>query len=163
MSYNLRSRTSDSPMSRSRSPSPSPSRNSSCSSTHGNPMGSETLDFGKTAQKAAGSFYETVLKTSAMTYAMVLILAILGGGSLIRLYGETCGLNILDPSTWLRATITIGSPWCKALNWVGYMATSIVEHLWLHLFGLLVTSLVAYVPGKFTSRSPGTYHDQRTV
>ena len=106
-------------------------------------------------------FYKTLFKTSAITYALVLIFAILGGGSVIRLYGETCGLNIFDPSTWLRATMTIGSPWCKALNWVGYMSTSIVEHLWLHMFGLLVTSFVAYVPGNFKSHSPGTYHDQR--
>ena len=82
-------------------------------------------------------FYKTLFKTSAITYALVLIFAILGGGSVIRLYGETCGVNIFDPSTWLRATMTIGSPWCKALNWVGYMSTSIVEHLWFHMFGLL--------------------------
>lgn len=102
-------------------------------------------------------FVSNVLKTSAMTYAMVMVFAILGGGSLIRLYGESCGLSLFDPSTWLRAIITIGSPWCKALNWVGYMTTSIVEHLWLHTFGLLITALVAYLPGKFTNSDPGIY------
>ena len=149
MSYNLRNRSSDT-MAHSRSPSPSPSRNSSCSSTHVNPV-----------QKVAGTFYSNVLKTSAMTHAIVLMFAILGGGSMIRLYGQTCGLNIFEPYSWLRATITIGSPWCKALNWVGYMATSVVEHLWLHLFGLMVTSFLAYIPGNFSNREPGTYHDQR--
>ena len=160
MSYNLRNRSSDT-MAHSRSPSPSPSRNSSCSSTHVNPVQEDTFDLNISSQKVAGTFYSNVFKTSAMTHAIVLMFAILGGGSMIRLYGQTCGINIFEPYSWLRATITIGSPWCKALNWVGYMATSVVEHLWLHLFGLMVTSFLAYIPGKFINREPGTYHDQR--
>lgn len=103
------------------------------------------------------TFFANVLKTSALTYALVLIVAILGGGSIIRLYGETCGISLLDPSTWLRGIFIIGSPWCKALNWGGYMATSIVEHLWFHLFGVFVTTFLSYVPGKFQNRDTGTY------
>lgn len=122
--------------------------------------GETDFDVSIAAKKAANLFYCNVLKTSAMAYVMVLILAILGGGSIIRLYGETCGLSLLDPSTWLRATITIGSPWCKALNWFGYMATSIVEHLWFHIFGLFITTFLAYVPGNFVSQSPGSYHNR---
>ena len=85
---------------------------------------------------------QRILKTSWMTYVLVLLGAVFGGGSLIRLYGNTCGLSIIDPSSWLRASITIGSPWCKLLNWVGYVTTSIVEHLWFHLFGIILTSIV---------------------
>ena len=52
---------------------------------------------------------QRILKTSWMTYVLVLLGAVFGGGSLIRLYGNTCGLSIIDPSSWLRASITIGS------------------------------------------------------
>ena len=161
MVYNLRNRSSETDtMSHSRSPSPSPSRNSSCSSIHGNPE-KKTFEFSSYTHKFADSFHTKVLKTSSMTYAFVLMIAILGGGSIIRIYGKTCGLSILEPSSWIRATVTLGSPWCKALNWAGYMTTCIVEHMWFHLFGLMTTTFIAYVPGKFQSREAGTYHDKR--
>lgn len=173
MSYNLRSRSSDTDTMSSlrirangtmaavsRSASPSPSRNSSCSSTHGNPE-QDTFEFSSSSHKFADSFHTKIFKTSAITYAFVMMIAILGGGSIIRLYGETCGLSIMEPSSWLRATVTIGSPWCKALNWAGYMTTCIVEHMWFHLFGVITTTFIAYVPGKFQSREAGTYHDKR--
>jgi hypothetical protein len=118
----------------------------------------KTSNLGTSVKNRVGSFYETVLKTSAVTYTMVLFVAILGGGCMIRLYGETCGLNILEPSTWLKSTVSIGSPWCKTLNLVGYIATNIVEHIWLHLFGLLGTYLVAYLPGNLKSLWVRDYH-----
>ena len=107
--------------------------------------------------KLSQTFHEKILKTSAFAYSLVLFLSVIGGGSIIRLYGDTCGLNIFDPSTWLRATVIIGSPWCKGLNWLGYTATCIVEHLWLHLIGLSMTTFVAYIPGKFKTRKAGEY------
>ena len=157
MIYNLRSRSSDT---MTQSQSPSSSRNSSCCSSPDKPE-QETFEFSSFSHKFADSFHTKILKSSAMTYAFVLIVAILGGGSIIRLYGDTCGLSIMNPSSWLRATVTIGSPWCKALNWAGYMTTCIVEHMWFHLFGLMTTTFIAYVPGKFQSREAGTYHDKR--
>ena len=102
-----------------------------------------------------------ILRTSWMTYILVLLGAVFGGGSMIRLYGNTCGLNLLDPSSWLRAFVTIGSPWCRALNWVGYMATSIVEHLWFHLFGVIISTFVTFVPGKMISLSAGNYDGRK--
>jgi hypothetical protein len=110
-------------------------------------------------QKISQTFQEKLLKTTAFTYSLILFLSIIGGGSIIRLYGDTCGLNVFDPTTWLRAAVVIGSPWCKGLNWLGYTATCIVEHLWLHLIGLSVTTLVAYIPGKFKNRKAGEYTD----
>ena len=94
-------------------------------------------------------------------YVLVLLGAVFGGGSLIRVYGNTCGLNIFDPGSWLLAFVTIGSPWCRALNWVGYMTTSIVEHIWFHLFGVVITSFVSFVPGKMNNLSAGQYGDHR--
>ena len=105
-------------------------------------------------------FFEC-FKISWVSYILVLFGAVFGGGSLIRLYGNTCGLNIMNPSSWLTAFVTIGSPWCKVLNWVGYMTTSIVEHLWFHLFGVLMTSFIVFVPGKIRNLSPGKYTDER--
>ena len=107
------------------------------------------------------SWVQVLAKSSWLMYITVLVGAILGGGTIIRIYGNTCGLSLLDPSSWLMAAVTIGSPWCKALNWMGYMATSIVEHLWFHLFGIVVTWFIAFVPGKFQSVPSGTYKDQR--
>ena len=118
-----------------RTPSPTSSRNKTSSSTHGLPA------------KTLGVF-ETMMQSSAIIYGMVLIVAIFGSGFVIRLYGETCGLRISEPSTWLNSTVTIGSPWCKSLNLAGYITTNIVEHLWFHLFGLSITAMVAYLPGK---------------
>ena len=106
---------------------------------------------------------QRILKTSWMTYVLVLLGAVFGGGSLIRLYGNTCGLSIIEPSSWLRASITIGSPWCKLLNWVGYVTTSIVEHLWFHLFGILMTSFVTFLPNKLKNLKVGQYTDERTT
>jgi hypothetical protein len=106
---------------------------------------------------------QRILKTSWMTYVLVLLGAVFGGGSLIRLYGNTCGLSIIDPSSWLRASITIGSPWCKLLNWVGYVTTSIVEHLWFHLFGIILTSFVSFLPNKLKNLKVGQYTDERTA
>ena len=106
---------------------------------------------------------QRILKTSWMTYVLVLLGAVFGGGSLIRLYGNTCGLSIIEPSSWLRAFITIGSPWCKLLNWVGYVTTNIVEHLWFHLFGIMMTSFVTFLPSKLKNLKVGQYTDERTT
>lgn len=106
---------------------------------------------------------QRILKTSWMTYVLVLLGAVFGGGSLIRLYGNTCGLSIIEPSSWLRASITIGSPWCKLLNWVGYVTTNIVEHLWFHLFGIMMTSFVTFLPSKLKNLKVGQYTDERTT
>ena len=51
-----------------------------------------------------------MMQSSAIIYGMVLIVAIFGGGFVIRLYGETCGLRILDPSSWLTVPVSVGSP-----------------------------------------------------
>ena len=130
------------------------------SSTHVKPE-QEIFEFSSSAKNFSDSFHTKIFKTSAMTYAFVLMIAILGGGSIIRLYGYTCGISIMEPSSWLKATLSIGSPWCKALNWAGYMTTCIVEHMFFHLFGLITTTFIAYVPGKFQSRDAGTYHEKR--
>ena len=102
--------------------------------------------------------FETMMQSSAIIYGMVLIVAIFGGGFVIRLYGETCGLRILDPSSWLTVPVSVGSPWCKSLNLAGYITTNIVEHLWFHLFGLFGTCLLAYLPGNLKNLYVRDYH-----
>ena len=100
---------------------------------------------------AVTKWIQGIIKTSWVMYIVVLVGAIFGGGTVIRIYGNTCGLSLLEPSSWFTAAVAIGSPWCKALNWMAYVATSIVEHLWFHLFGIVVTSFIAFVPGRFQS------------
>ena len=48
-----------------------------------------------------------MVQSSAIIYGMVLIVAIFGSGFVIRLYGETCGLKISEPSTWLNSTVQL--------------------------------------------------------
>ena len=126
MSYNLRQRTSSSTTTMPASTTTMPD------SDRQSEMGWRDNDSYK--------WIQGLMRTSWMTYILVLLGAVFGGGSMIRLYGNTCGLNLLEPSSWLRAFVTIGSPWCRVLNWVGYMATSIVEHLWFHLFGIIINT-----------------------
>ena len=78
-----------------------------------------------------------------VTHITVLILSVFIGSSLIRLYGNTCGINILDPATWLRIVTVAGSPWCKALNWTSYATTHIIDHMWLHIIGVSATGAIA--------------------
>merc|ERR1712224_549109 len=80
-------------------------------------------------QRPADRWIQFLVKGSWWMHVLVLLGAILGGGSLIRLYGDTCGLSLLDSSTWFRAFVTIGGPWCKRLNWVIHLTTRIVEDL----------------------------------
>ena len=72
-------------------------------------------------------------KTGLAIYTVSITLLFLSGGSAIRLYGETCGVNPLIPSTWFRSFILVGSPWCKFLNWIGYLSNSIMEMFWYHM------------------------------
>ena len=79
------------------------------------------------------------------------------GGVAIRLYGETCGVNPFDPSSWFRSFILVGSPWCKFLNWVGYLSNSIMEMFWYHMgtviFGYIGTNYPNYL-GKMSRSNP---------
>ena len=65
---------------------------------------------------------------------------------LIRIYGNTCGISILYPSSWLSSFLLVGSPYCRGLNWATNLTSGIVENLWFHLISNLLTSLYLYIP-----------------
>ena len=79
MSYNLRQRTSSSTTTMPASTTTMPD------SDRQSEMGWKDNDSYK--------WIQGLLRTSWMTYILVLLGAVFGGGSMIRLYGNTCGLN----------------------------------------------------------------------
>ena len=87
------------------------------------------------------------IKTTYFIYTIILFVSIFGGGSIIKIYGETCGLSILSPSEWGRSLMLMGSPWCRGLNWLGYTSTTIVEHIWYHIITNIVALVCIDIPG----------------
>jgi len=83
-----------------------------------------------------------------VVYLCIVLLSFLGGGVAVNLYGQYCGINIFEPSAWVRTFVIMGSPLCKSLNWVGYMMGNVVEHMWFHLINLMVTTFLTFIPGK---------------
>ena len=79
-----------------------------------------------------------------MLYVTFIVGIIFGGGSIIRLYGNTCGLSILDPGSWFRSTILMASPWCRGLNWMSYIVSSVIENIWYHGIASIVGLVYNY-------------------
>ena len=88
----------------------------------------------------------SLFKTTYFIYLLILFIGIFGGGSIIRLYGNTCGLTIFDISSWGSSMMLIGSPWCHGLNWLGHMSTKIVENIWSHFMISVLGLVFNYVP-----------------
>lgn len=49
-------------------------------------------------------------------------------GVLIQHYGKICGLDLLQPSTWLVYIFTYGSYICRMLNWLNYILAKMSDH-----------------------------------
>ena len=71
-----------------------------------------------------------LLRSATVVHGGTLFFAVFFGSSIIRLYGNTCGLDPLRPSTWTRAFMVMGSPWCRSLHWLACSATYVVDHMW---------------------------------
>ena len=98
------------------------------------------------------------LSAGATLYTLVLLVCMFGGGSIIRVYGDTCGLSLLDPGSWFTSMVMIGSPWCRGLNWLGYISTTVVENIWYHVLANAITWCIAKVPilnNDIVGRKPG--------
>jgi len=87
------------------------------------------------------------LKTSLAIYVATVVLLFSVGGTAIRLYGETCGVNLFSPYSWFQSFILVGSPWCKFLNWIGYLSNSVMEMFWIHI----ATAVFGYMTASFPS------------
>ena len=87
-----------------------------------------------------------IIQKSLFVYSLILLLSIFGGGSIVRLYGDTCGISLLDPSSWGSSFILMGSPWCRGLNWLGYVSTTVVENIWYHTIANIVGYMLLHLP-----------------
>jgi hypothetical protein len=79
-------------------------------------------------------------------YTLMVLASVFLGGSIIRLYGETCGRSLFDPLSWVSSFMLIGSPWCRALNWVGHISTMVMEYVWFHLATVTLGWISTYIP-----------------
>jgi hypothetical protein len=87
-----------------------------------------------------------MLKNTLLLYSLILLLSVFGGGGIIRIYGDTCGISLFDPGDWGRVFILMGSPWCRGLNWLGYATTSIVENIWYHTISNIAGYVLLNIP-----------------
>ncbi len=71
-------------------------------------------------------------------------------GFIISYYGETCGINIYRPDTWVTTLALMGSPYCRALNQIGQISGNIMENLWIHVIATGMTRIALWIP--FTKR-----------
>ena len=62
------------------------------------------------------------------------------------LYGSTCGISIYKPQSWLYTFMLVGSPWCSRLGSLTVWLTRALENLWLISFGLIMTTVISYLP-----------------
>ena len=83
----------------------------------------------------------------AVIYFSLLFIVIFAHGILINVYGQTCGLSLFNPTSWLYYIVTSGSPWCRMLNHCIYMTDTIVQHIGLQCIpAFLFTFIGQYLP-----------------
>jgi hypothetical protein len=79
-------------------------------------------------------------------YALTIFGCIFFSGTIIKLYGETCGIDIFTPSTWIRSALLMGSPYCRMLNYIGQISGSIMENMWVHIVTTTISRILISVP-----------------
>jgi hypothetical protein len=87
-----------------------------------------------------------ILNSIWTTYLLTIICCLFFSGFIIRYYGDTCGINIYRPDTWVTTLALMGSPYCKTLNYIGQISGSIMENLWIHLIATGMSRIVIWVP-----------------
>ena len=63
-------------------------------------------------------------------------------------YGTTCGISFSSPDTWIYSLMVVGSPWCSRLGSFAVWLTHALENLWLLSCGLMMSSIISYIPEK---------------
>jgi hypothetical protein len=87
-----------------------------------------------------------ILNSIWTTYLFTVIICLFFSGYIISYYGETCGINIYRPDTWVTTLALMGSPYCKMLNYIGQVSGNIMENLWIHLIATAMSRVVIWVP-----------------
>ena len=95
-----------------------------------------------------------IMNNPILTYTAFILSCIFGGGSIIRLYGDTCGLSILNPSSWFGSAVLMGSPWCRGLNWMGFIVSSVIENIWYHLIASFIGIVYSFSGVNAKSANP---------
>lgn len=67
-------------------------------------------------------------------------------GLIIRLYGNTCGIDLFNPISWPFSLITVVSPWCSRLATLSLWMITAIENLWIILCTLMMMSVVSSIP-----------------
>lgn len=88
----------------------------------------------------------TILKNIWAVYFLTVIGCLFFSGSIIRIYGETCGISIYKPSTWFTTIALMGSPYCRMLNYIGQISGSVMEHFWIHMITTTLTRITMSLP-----------------
>ena len=98
----------------------------------------------------------SILRCRAVAaFIMIFFSSLICHTGLIRLYGDTCGLN------WhsIHRLLTVRSPWCSGLNWACWATGEIVERGWYHSIGLGIYALVETLNSVVLAHRP---QDQET-
>jgi hypothetical protein len=92
----------------------------------------------------------SVLNSIWFTYVVTILICLFFSGFIIRQYGETCGINIYRPDTWMTTMALMGSPYCRILNQVGQISGNIMENLWIHVIATAMSRVALWIP--FTNK-----------
>lgn len=76
-------------------------------------------------------------------YIVFFIFIVITHGGLINLYGHTCGISFMTPSSWFTYVIMTGSQWCKMLNWLTYVTDNIINHIWIYISTFCFGSIIS--------------------
>jgi hypothetical protein len=67
------------------------------------------------------------------TSISVILCCVFIGGSITRIYGYYCGIDIYNPSSWWTSFILHGSPYCKFLNNLSFYSHFILENIYIYI------------------------------
>ena len=55
------------------------------------------------------------------------LLGMISHGVLVNVYGRTCGIDPLNPASWLLGMYSVNSTWCSTLHWLTHATAMATE------------------------------------
>ena len=55
------------------------------------------------------------------------LFGVLSHGILVNVYGRTCGIDALNPASWLLGMYSVNSTWCNTLHWLTHATAMATE------------------------------------
>jgi hypothetical protein len=96
-----------------------------------------TKGTGTTALQAVVPLHRSIVRRLLVPVATYCTAAV-AHGAVVRLHGNTCGVDLFAVSTWHNAIFTVGSTWCRGLAAVVQATTVLSDHSAVHLLSLLL-------------------------